>query len=717
MTVTSGSIRNSVLFRGLTLLVCAALGATCGKAPDPKPLIPTTYRVIAGISMGATGAAALFAAHPEKFDAIAALGGPLDAPYFFRMVDQFAAGGFCSRAALEQLLAQDKTLLNDPAAIDACRVPPARLTWERAQDFNHWAYTTNGMSFDRDTYSDLFMDLSLAYGNFLTNSPGTGFSPIGVEPEVVRHPPHDFCRNPVRVQKVYNAEYNPSGTYDAITFCDGQPTLYFCRDTKTPVDFCADRANIASPLPLSGERAYATQFCATQGGFTEATVANDPLYMLDHAGVVDPCREHTRPMRVALAFDYNGNGRRDYGEPLVNNGQERFDDVGSDGCPNVREDGRGGCLAVAVPGQGDLNHDDYDGWKNPRGTEGNFVHDDGEPYRDDGLDGVPNTLDFGENNGRFDLSPGRQRLLDADLKRLFKTLPPASLARVKFWADGGIRDVFNLGLQSFLSFGFLSALRSAAVPVYRDFAEIPGMKNPNSGAFSPWNARWKFVPQDGVVMYGKEQPTDDDRVQGEGDHVGTNDQALARIFAMQNWSAVTWPSLERPKTPLGGSSASERQRVEVYQSSVLGAPRDYGIALPPGYDVPENANARYPLVVMLHGYTQGADTLLATNLVSDAYTTDTDVNLRPMIYVYPSGRCCFRHKTSGLRECREKNDQGTPFDFIAGWERECQEGTFFVNRTGYDSLDASAYGDALFELIDHIDATYRTLPPANVAAR
>jgi hypothetical protein len=40
-----------------------------------------------------------------------------------------------------------------------------------------------------------------------------------------------------------------------------------------------------------------------------------------------------------------------------------------------------------------------------------------------------------------------------------------------------------------------------------------------------------------------------------------------------------------------------------------------------------------------------------------------------------------------------------------------------VNRKGYTANDATAYGDALFELMEHIDAKYRTLPAAEVDAR
>jgi hypothetical protein len=54
---------------------------------------------------------------------------------------------------------------------------------------------------------------------------------------------------------------------------------------------------------------------------------------------------------------------------------------------------------------------------------------------------------------------------------------------------------------------------------------------------------------------------------------------------------------------------------------------------------------------------------------------------------------------------------------LPGWERECNSGTFWVNRRGYTPGDETLYGDAFFELMDHIDKTYRTLPRAEVEAR
>jgi hypothetical protein len=282
--------------------------------------------------------------------------------------------------------------------------------------------------------------------------------------------------------------------------------------------------------------------------------------------------------------------------------------------------------------------------------------------------------------------------------------------------DGGIRDVFNFGVMAQHLFGLVKALRSTPTGEYREFKLIPGMLG-RMGTFAPWNNRWKNIPRDLSMLYGKEQPTDEERTQGEGDHVGTPEQAMHRFFVMYNWAAATWPNLERPATPFGGAPASERQRVEWFESKTLKARREYAIALPPGYELPENKDRRYPVIFMLHGYGMDPKNFLSTALITDSYTVDKEVNFRPMIHVFPSGRCCFVNALTKQKDCRETNDEGTDLDHVAGWERECSSGTFYVNRRGYTFDDVTPYGDSFFELMDHIDATYRTLPTADVEAR
>src|SRR5579863_2129140 len=88
--------------RGLTL---AALAATCAcgggsKIPTPTPpaaplLRHYTFRAISGVSMGGMGSSALGTSHPELFDAIGTLGGPMDVDYMLHYLGN-AAGGFCT---------------------------------------------------------------------------------------------------------------------------------------------------------------------------------------------------------------------------------------------------------------------------------------------------------------------------------------------------------------------------------------------------------------------------------------------------------------------------------------------------------------------------------------------------------------------------------------------------------------------------------------------
>jgi hypothetical protein len=706
----------------LPLLLLGCLAA-CGAEPPPpgEPLPPrpirTTYRAVAGISMGGIGSAALAAARPERFDAVAPLGGPLDAAMLLRTLDRFHLGGFCSLAQLEALMAQGPEKLNDPSALAGCQPEPERIAWEHRQDFNRWVFTTSGGSFDRSSYLDIFKDLTLAYGNLLSENPASPFAPPGVDPERLRRPPADFCQKPVRVQGLHNAEYNPEGAYDAVTFCDGEPRLWFCKGDQALVDFCADPQNKAAPLNTAQEEAYAAAFCQGRGGAGLLNKNEHPLRVLEHSGRVDPCRLGTRPMLMALAVDLNGNGRRDYGEPVINNGAERYRDVGADGCADPYEDGQGGCTATADPAAQDPNGDNYDAITHPLGTERNWIWDPGEPFDDFGLDGVPGTSDFGEGNGSFDQSAGRRALFERDLRTRYRALSEEGRARLDLLVDGGIRDLFNFGLSARQLFGLVMHHQGERAALFRDHLDLPGMVDPRTGNFDPWGKRWSALPPSLAVLYGKEAPTDQDRIDGEGDHVGSPTQAVNRVYTLFNWAGARWPSLPRPVTRFGGAPYDERERVTSYDSALLGAPWEFGVFLPPGYDLPENAEVRYPVLYMLHGYGMEPRGFLGTALVADSYMLGDKGKLQPMIIVYPSGRCCYRHRDTGARDCRETDEAGASIGSRPGFERECARGTFYVNRKGFTHDDAVPYGDAFFELMDEVDRRYRTLGPAELEAR
>src|SRR5207237_10499690 len=127
-----------------------------------------------------------------------------------------------------------------------------------------------------------------------------------------------------------------------------------------------------------------------------------PYVWYAHKGELPGCFAGTQKVPFALAIDVNGNGRRDYHEPLLIQAHEPFSDVGKDGCDDAHEDGKGGCLATATAPPGtDPNHDNYDPVTNPTGTEGDGRWEPGEPFQDIGLDGVAATVDTGEGDGVF----------------------------------------------------------------------------------------------------------------------------------------------------------------------------------------------------------------------------------------------------------------------------------------------------------------------------
>ncbi|MBL8953310.1 MAG: hypothetical protein JNK82_21200, partial [Myxococcaceae bacterium] len=320
----------------------------------------------------------------------------------------------------------------------------------------------------------------------------------------------------------------------------------------------------------------------------------------------------------------------------------------------------------------------------------------------------PSTSDFGEGNGTFDLTTGRKKLYARDARSQLKGLLPAQLERINLLLDGGIRDLFNFGVMSHQVFGLLKTLKPEGTKSFRDWAEIPGMKDPRSGSYRPWGGPWGRAPKSFEVLYGKETPTQEDRELGDGDHVGTNSQAVNRIATLYNWVAAQWPSLPRPSTPLGqGKPYGERETVEWFDSAALGAKRGYGVFLPPGYDLEENAETRYPVLYLLHGYTGEPRQILPSAFLADTFMKDTDVKLRPMIVIVPSGACCFVQRATGARDCREEDDSGASYVFKADWSRECVGGSFFAGK----------YEDSLLELMNIVDVKYRTLPAEEVTAR
>ncbi|MBI4817524.1 MAG: hypothetical protein HY791_14785 [Deltaproteobacteria bacterium] len=234
-----------------------------------------THRMIAGVSMGSSGAGQIGFQFPELFDGVGMLGISLvDWVYMLRLVENYHMGGFCDR---ETILA-NLDRVNDPAGPAFCgpvrgveRLEPSGRLMEADQDFNHWYRWIDegrGGSFGRNKLRESLQDLALAFGNPFSYNPESPYWPPGV--------PMDYrsrtnpCSDPVIIKGMHHKEYNPEGTYDVLAFCD--------------------------------------------------TDTNEGEFNPDH-----PADE---PTEIMLAVDYNQNGRRDFAEPVLAFSHERFSDQG-----------------------------------------------------------------------------------------------------------------------------------------------------------------------------------------------------------------------------------------------------------------------------------------------------------------------------------------------------------------------------------------------------
>jgi endo-1,4-beta-xylanase len=123
-----------------------------------------------------------------------------------------------------------------------------------------------------------------------------------------------------------------------------------------------------------------------------------------------------------------------------------------------------------------------------------------------------------------------------------------------------------------------------------------------------------------------------------------------------------WVTLAKKEQPL----LSHR----TYRSAAMGVDVGYNLYLPPGYDAPENAGRRYPVIYWLHGLNQSESTDQFPPAVLDGAVRSGAIS--PVIVVYVSG---------GSR-------------------------TFYS-----DSPDGKILSETTIikELIPHVDQTYRTI--------
>jgi hypothetical protein len=383
----------------------------------------------------------------------------------------------------------------------------------------------------------------------------------------------------------------------------------------------------------------------------------------------DQMHPSDRATEILLAVDYNQNGVRDYAEPVIVQAHEPYKDTGTK--PN----------------------DQYDEDTNPSGTAGNWRYDDGEPFDDFGLDGIPNTGDYGEGNGKFDYSPNMLDIFAQNPRSLLEQLPMGHLGRMNIYADAGIRDFLeSAGAMNWLWAALKLRVGADVAKDYTNFPALPGGQSDYD--FLAVDYTKKGIGQHAYVRYGDPNATQTVIDEGDGNHVGPADQVLSRFLTALTFAQERFLEPDRSVIQNVGN-VSDLIQPKQYYSNVLQEMRNYGVSLPPGYDLPQNANKRYPIVYFLHGQGMDADSLLASAILFFGYMAGSNnaMTMRAnksdwakFIMVFPDSTC----------------------DPSA-----CKTGNFNANHKGFDG-NGPRYEDSLYELMAMIESTYRVQPPIEV---
>lgn len=595
---------------------------TCSEATETETCF--THRAIVGVSMGAGGAGQLGLTRPELFDTIGMLGVPIvDWRFMFRAFERGYLGGFCDKATI--LANLDR--VNDPTGPAFCGPPVSEVkftpddeSWqnqilEPTQDYNHWYRWIDegrGGSFGRDKLRESFQDISLAFGNALFYNEESPYYPPGLPMDYRSWSDAEKCDTPYVIGKMKHKEYNPDGEYDVIAFCD----------TRT-----------------------------NSGDFNEA-------------------RPSEIAMEIGLAVDYNGNGIRDFAEPVITMMHERFEDTGS--TPN----------------------DTYDWDTNPLGTAGNWSWDEGEPFEDTGLDGVPNTGDYGEGNGKFDMNPRSDNYFAQGPRSNIEKMSQGHLDRMNIYADAGIRDfLMSAGATNWL-WGALTARVGADQA--KDYTYFSSLTPQLNGDFDFLEVDYsaKGIGKHAYLRYGDPDASEREINRGNGHHVGTAYEIVNRFLMSLTFIQDRFLDGDHTFIDDAGDVTSLIQPHK-FQSPALNEERSFGIVLPPGYDAPENKDKTYPVVYFLHGQGMESESLLASAILFFGYMTDStrDDQIRSrksdwakFILVFPDSTC--------------SNDA-------------CGSGNFNTNHLGIDG-NGPKYADSIYELMAYVEDTYRVSPPVVV---
>ncbi len=674
-----------------------------------------THRAVTGVSMGGMGSSMFGLRHHDRFDVIAPLGGPATWSWLIHHIEKNHLGGFRpippgttladltltrTECTDSSVCAPDETCIGKTDAYPGkCTLMPTPVNpYEHPQTFLNWwnEYPREGTggAFPRRDYSQIFRDLALLMGNPNGDnlSPGGGNLPPGVRPDdpsvygdratnecaITVDPidgdpnkplqdqlddecPLERCANTLTLLDYFDDEYNPDGTFPVITVCDGTPTTQ-------------EESPWANAWKAAGPNEY--------------------------------------PLEVALAVDYNGNGVRDELEPIIRSGHEPWTDSGPDGVTSANEAG----YQVGV--NEDPAGDDYQAQYNPGGRENNYRYEQGEPFLDAGMDGVPGTAqqpssgwqvpgdgyDVGEGDGQFTASRGLARMWSHDPAAIIRRevtdapggdLTDAALSRIDVWTDGGLRDLFNFHISASELAGSMAA-RGRDTVYYTDFSQMPGFNPAVPNDYTPARMPWEDVPGSVLLRYGMIDPTATGIENGNGQHVGTVNQVTWRLQTALYYIGSRWPEPEL-RTLVSNSNDDPAPGIPICQidgsctdtfTDSRGRRGPFTVNLPPGYGHKDQQDRRYPVIYLLHGYGMtpedlGAAIIFITNWMNNP-ADSMSTRMPKAILVYVDGRC-------------RVADNG---------QAECIRGNFFTDSGRPDGVMAESWW---LDLMNHVDQHYRTM--------
>ncbi|MBL6975677.1 MAG: hypothetical protein ISR64_08105, partial [Deltaproteobacteria bacterium] len=337
--------------------------------------------------------------------------------------------------------------------------------------------------------------------------------------------------------------------------------------------------------------------------------------------------------------------------------------------------------------------------------------------------------DYGEDNQKFDRNPRIDTMIEADARTFFNTAPLADVRRIHWYFDGGIRDSLH-ALPLTMNLSNALKLRGLEVREYDDFSDTDNALYPDATCddlltyMGDIDFSATGMGRNVLVRYGNPDASDTDIIQGDGKHVGLACQMANRVLVFFSMAAYRLPD---PIVVADGDNQGEAVHTSTWSQSLNGRVR-YSISLPPGYNAPENADLRYPLMIFLPGHGMGADVMVLTGSLFNMLAAQGIIPR--FILLAPEGQCCYVNRDTGVRycgctkdvnkcidpDCKDDHESCAIVDDPGKLEQECNGGHFFYNHTTNrwaeaDVADIMRFEDSLMDVIADVDKRFRTRKP------